>query len=79
MNTVVYKGYLIQPAPSKNRDKEEWTVSLYIRKDTENETIERKFTADDIYKTEYEAINHCINFGKKIIDGKSENCSISDL
>ncbi len=79
MNGIPYKGYLIRPAPLKLADKDEWTLELYIAKDKGNEIVERKFSAGNTFKTEKEAIDHCVNFGKLIVDGKSENCTVTDL
>lgn len=79
MNEVWYKGYKIMPATLQLVESGEWTIDLYIGKDKGNEWVERKFSAANTYKTKEEAISHCINFGKRIIDGKSENCTVADL
>jgi hypothetical protein len=79
MNKIPYKGYLIRPASFHLVDTDRWNIELYISKDRGSEITERKFSASDTFKTQEEAIQHCVNFGKQIIDGKSENCTVGDL
>lgn len=79
MNGIPYKGYVIRPTPSRLADTGEWTVELYIAKDNGSEIKERQFSAGNKFKTQGEAVQQCINFGKQIIDGKSENCTVVDL
>ena len=75
----MYKGFTIRPAPMKLAESEKWTLEIYISRDTGAEIRERHFSAANTFDTEDEAIRHCIDFGMKIIDGKSENCSVVDL
>lgn len=79
MSEIPYKGYLIKPAPLQLRDSGEWTMELVISKHRGNSVAERKYSAGNTFKTEEEAIQHCINFGKQIIDGDSDNCTVTDL
>jgi len=79
MTNISYKEYVIRPAPMQLADTDEWNMELYISKDTGNEIKERKFFTANTFKTKEEAIQHCINFGKQIIDGEAENCTVSDL
>ena len=76
---VPYKGYQIKPAPMKLLESGEWTTDLYIGIDKKYEYVERRFSAANTFKTEEEAIGHCINFGKQIIDGKYADCTVADL
>ena len=76
---IPYKGYFIHPAPLKLADTGEWSLELYIGKDKGNEYAQRKFSAANTFKTEKETTDHCVNFGKQIIDGKAENCTVADL
>jgi hypothetical protein len=39
----------------------------------------RAFSDPVTYETEQEAIAGCCEFGRRIIDGKAERCSIADL
>jgi len=79
MDKIPYKGYLIHPTPLQVTTSGEWTIELCILKHRDDSVMERKFSAANTFKTEEEAIQHCINFGRQIIDGESENCSVADL
>ena len=79
MNKIPYKGYLIRPTSVQLVDTGRWNIEIYISKDRGSEITERKFSASNTFNTQEEAIQHCVNFGKQIIDGKSENCTVGDL
>jgi len=79
MEKVPYKGYLIHPTPLQATTSGEWTMDLCISKHRDDSVTERKFSAGNTFKTEKEAVQHCINFGMQIIDGKSEDCTVADL
>jgi hypothetical protein len=79
MSKFPYKGFWIHPTPLQLRDTGEWPMELVIEKQTNTGVVERRFSAGNTFKTEEEAIQHCINFGKRIIDGESENCTVADL
>ena len=79
MNKISYKGYLIRPTSVQVLDTDRWNIELYISKDKGSEITERKFSASNTFNTQEEAIQHCVTFGKQIIDGKPENCTVGDL
>ncbi len=77
MSKVSYKGFLIHATSRPVRG--EWIVELCISKHTGDKVTEKKFYTDNTFKTEEEAIQYSINFGKRIIDGESDNCTVTDL
>lgn len=79
MKSIEYKGYEIRAVPYQLSDSGEWTIDIVIARDTGHEIKHRKFGAGNRYKTEDEAIQHCFDFGKQIIDGKVKGCSVVDL
>lgn len=79
MESLKYKGYEIRAAPYQLADSGEWTVDILIVRDTGPEITHKKFGAGNRYKTKEEAVQHCFNFGKQIIDGKVKDCSVADL
>jgi hypothetical protein len=79
IDAVPYKGYLIQAAPYRLAESGEFTINIRIMHDTGNAVNIRNFGASNTFKTKEEAIYHCIEFGRQIIDGKFENCAVSDL
>ena len=79
IDSVIYKGYRIQAVPYKLADSGEFTVNINISNDTGSAVNIRNFSAANTFKTKEEAIQHCINFGRQIIDGKFEDCTVADL
>lgn len=79
MSTFTYKGYIIEFAPYQLSGSMEWTVNIYVRRDTGDTISKKSFSVANSFKTKEEAIQHCIDFGKQIIDGEIKNCTVSDL
>ncbi len=70
MDSAPYKGYLIRAAPYRLADSGEFTINISILHDTGDAINIRNFSAPNTFKTEQEAIYHCIEFGRHIIDGE---------
>ena len=81
MKNVEYKGFIINPAPYQLTESGPWTLSLTItrHRDSEGETREKNFSTSDAYDSKEEAIQHSINFAKRIIDGEVKSCTVTDL
>jgi hypothetical protein len=79
MDSTLYKGYLIQAAPYRSADSDEFGINIHILHDTGDALNSRNFSARNTFKTEKEAIHHCIEFGRQIIDGKIEGSTDNDL
>ena len=79
VQTIFYKGYEIHAAPYQVADTSEWTVNIHIFHDRGGEMRSRQFSAGNCFKTRKEAVAHCFNFGRQIIDGKSKNCTVDEL
>ena len=79
MASIDYKGYEIRAAPRQLADSGEWTLNILIVRDTGTGLNNRSFSGSNRYKTNSEAVQHCFNFGKQIIDGKVEGCTVADL
>jgi hypothetical protein len=54
-------------------------MELCISKHTGDKVTEKKFYTNNTFKTEEEAIQNSINFARQIIEGKSDNCTVTDL
>jgi len=61
MTSISYRGYEIRSAPMQLADTGEWSIELYISKDNGNGITERKFSAENTFKTRAEAIKNCVN------------------
>lgn len=79
MDAVRYKGFLIQATPYQLADSGEFTINISILHDSGSAITSRNFSASYTFKTKHEAIQHCVEFGQQIIDGKVTNCTVADL
>ena len=79
MRRMLYKGYHIEAHPYQLADSGEWTIEIIISLDKRDQITQRHFSAGNRYRIEDKAVQHCFNFGKQIIDGQVENCSVRDL
>jgi len=77
--TVEYQGYTIQSAPQHLADGEKWQLRTFISVDDHRGVKAREFSADVLYATEQEADIHGIAFGQRLIDGKVEGRSVTDM
>ncbi len=74
-----YEGYKIHAVPHQLADTGGWSVKIHIFRDLRNEMRVGKFYASNSFKTWDEAVAHCFNFGRQVIDGKIENCTVEGL
>ena len=77
--TVEYQGYTIESAPHHLVDGEKWGLRIFISVDDHRGVRTREFSADVVYATEQEADIHGIAFGQRLIDGKVEGRSVTDM
>lgn len=71
-------GYEIEAHPDRLQSGE-WSLNIDVVVHRTDRVTARNFTALDTFPSEVEAIKNCLNFGKQIIDGEVENCSVDDL
>jgi len=79
MDVFPYNGYEIHAAPYQLADTGEWTINIYIFRDHGSRLRSRQFSAGNCFESRDEAVAHCFNFGKQIIDGNSENFTVEGL
>lgn len=79
MDVAPYKGFEIQAVPLESPDSGKWQINIQIVRHRADGVRSRNFSAGNSYSTREEAVKHCFQFGKQIIDGQSPNCSVSDL
>jgi hypothetical protein len=77
--TVEYQGYTIESAPHLLVDGEKWGLRIFISVDDHRGVQTREFSADVVYASEHEADIHGIAFGQRLIDGKVEGRSVTDM
>ena len=78
--TVEYEGYIIQSTPHYQPDREKWRLCIVISLKDPQGGRSREFSSFDVlYATEQEADIHGITFGQRLIDGKVEGQSVTDM
>jgi hypothetical protein len=75
MRRVTYKGYTIEARPHQLADDSRWTLNITISRDDGEQLIEQTFSAANLFATEEEAVQHCLNFGRQIVDGQVAGCT----
>lgn len=79
MHPVPYKGCVIQAVPYQLADSGEFRIKINILHDSGGTVNIRNVSDTNTYKTKQEAIQHCIELGRQIIDERVENCTVTDL
>jgi hypothetical protein len=79
MDRVTYRGYEIKAEPHQLVDSGEWTIEIVILKHRGDQVASRQFSASSIFNSRDEAVKHCFVYGRQVIEGKSENCTVADL
>jgi hypothetical protein len=79
--TVEYQGYTIQSAPAPHRlvNGEKRQLHIFISVDDHRGVNTREFSAEILYATGQEADIHGIAFGQRLIDGKVDGLSVTDM
>jgi len=75
---IPYKDYEVHAA-SLLLPSGEWSLEVHITVQRGDEIHTKPFTGSDTFFSEVEAIRHGLDFGKRIIDGEVEDCSVEDL
>ncbi len=79
MDKIQYKGFIINASPQQLVENEQWAVNVHIEKHRGGSVSDRAFSAANTFFSKDEAIEHCLDFGRQIIDGNVIDCSVSDL
>ena len=78
--TVAYTGrdgeeYIITATPFKLDAPIRYSLDITIAREAGGKRHMKKFSAANTFDTEEEAIAHCFEFGRRIIDGKAPEFS----
>lgn len=71
-----YKEFEIEATPYQLADSKKWILNIIIWKHKGRESVSVPFNARNSFDSKQEAIRECFIFGRKIIDGEIENCSV---
>lgn len=79
MDVANYREFEIQAAPYQLAETRQWRVRVHIVRHTADQIRSREFGASNAYPTREETVQHCFEFGRRIIDGQATGCSVADL
>jgi hypothetical protein len=74
MDSVEYSGYILEACPQQLADGH-WTLAVSIERHKGGSVDVQSFSASNTFQTREEAVPHCINFGRQIVDGKVLGCT----
>ncbi|MEP6959183.1 MAG: PilZ domain-containing protein [Nitrospirota bacterium] len=77
--TVLYEGYAILSSPRYVAESDKWQLCIVISIRPHGWVKPREFSSEVLYPTEQEADIHEIDFGQRLIDGKVEGRSVSNM
>jgi hypothetical protein len=70
MSRENYKGYVIEANPRQLAENSMWTVSINIEKHSGAGVDVQEYSAANQYASKEMAIDHCLNFGRQIVNGR---------
>ncbi|MBI3982469.1 MAG: hypothetical protein HY337_06125 [Gemmatimonadetes bacterium] len=68
-DSIEYNGFVITPAPKQRREPPGWTLEVHITP-AGRVLGKRRCRTGNTYDTEEEAIAHCFELGRRIVDNK---------
>ncbi len=71
-----YNGFVICAAPHNLAASGRWTVNITIERHRGDRVLDKHFSAADAFDTRNEAVHHCFQFGKRIIDGEEPGLTV---
>jgi hypothetical protein len=75
---IEYRGYFIEPQPSQLIGTNRWEICVEIH-GSPTGVSSKSFYGETFVGPEDEALRRGVAFGKDVIDGKVQNCTIKDL
>jgi hypothetical protein len=78
METTNYEGYEIVAKPNQLTNGT-WSLNIVIVEHRGDQTNTKPFSASNTFQSQEEAIQQCLEFGKRIIDGDVKGCSLEKV
>jgi hypothetical protein len=69
-NSVEYNGHTIEPTTRLKDDPHGWTLEVRITP-IDNRSEPRRCRAPNTYPTKELAVQRCLAFGRRVVDGKA--------
>jgi hypothetical protein len=79
VRSIEYKGYEIIAKPHLLDAPRRWSLDIDIVRQEADGVLEKHFDAANTFLTEEEAVAHCFEFGRRIIDGGVVDIPTSEL
>jgi hypothetical protein len=73
-----YKKFVIEADPQRV-EKKKWKTYIVISRERAGGPRIRPFEDDVTFEKRLDAIRHCFDFGKRIIDGEIDGMTVEDL
>ena len=73
-----YKDFVIEANPPQ-QGKKSWGTFFVISRERSKDINRRSFDDDVTFSSRLDAVHHCFDLGRRIIDGKVEGRSVDDL
>ena len=70
-----YREFTLFAQSHQLRDNDRWTIGVHVMRRSES----RAFFVSNTFETEEEALEQSLILGRRIVDGKFANMSVSDL
>ncbi len=77
MDEITYKGFIVEAAPELHDCK--WSTNICIRINHPEGPSGRNFSTNNTHTRREGAVEYCFLFGRDVIDGKVEGCSVEDF
>ena len=72
MDRISYKGYDISPGPREMAGAGEWSLEVWISSEEGGRLRTMQFFASNTFPTKEQAIQHCHDFARRIIDHRGD-------
>lgn len=69
-NRIEYNGYVIEPTTRLKDEPQGWTLEVRLTP-TDGRTEPRRCRAPNTYPTKELAVERCLAFGRRVVDGKA--------
>lgn len=68
-NRIEYNGHVIEPTTKRTEKADRWTLEVRITTPDQSAGA-RRCRAPNTYPSKEVAVEHCLEFGRRIVDGK---------
>ena len=74
-----YRGFQIEEHTYQLAESREWAGKIQIWRANSLNIVGKPFIIGNTFASKNEAVLHAFNFGKQVIDGQVDGCSVEDL